>query len=72
MFAARVEFAQEWVQRADFKAIYDPLSNQAYVDRLDQTAGVTLSNKAQLVAALNGGTKTRAQVLMENASRARR
>jgi hypothetical protein len=63
--AARSEFAVEWTQRADFKAAYDGLSNQAYVDKLEQTAGVTLSNKAQLVAALDAGTKTRAQVLRE-------
>ncbi|HEX8423366.1 MAG TPA: Calx-beta domain-containing protein [Pyrinomonadaceae bacterium] len=63
--AAREAFTNEWVQRADFRAIYDGLSNQGYVDKLEQTAGVTLSNKAALVAALNGGTKTRAQVLRE-------
>jgi hypothetical protein len=63
--AARDAFTNEWAQRADFRAIYDPLSNQAYVDKLEQTAGVTLSNKAQLVAALDSATKTRAQVLRE-------
>jgi hypothetical protein len=63
--AKRAAFAGSWVQRADFKAIYDSLSNQAYVDRLEQTAGVTLANKAQLVASLDGQSKTRAQVLRE-------
>jgi Domain of unknown function (DUF4214) len=53
------------VQRADFKAAYDALSNQAYVDKLEQTAGVTLANKAQFVAALDASTKTRAQVLKD-------
>jgi hypothetical protein len=65
VFANRDAFANEWVERPDFRAIYDGLSNQAYVDRLEQTAGVVLGNKAQLVADLNGGTKTRAQVLRE-------
>jgi hypothetical protein len=65
VIAARDAFTNEWVQRADFKAIYDGLSNQAYVDKLEQTAGVTLANKAQLVAALDAQTKTRAQVLRE-------
>jgi hypothetical protein len=65
VIAAREAFTNEWVQRADFKAIYDGLSNQGYVDKLEQTAGVTLANKAQLVAALDAQTKTRAQVLRE-------
>jgi len=57
------QYMNDFVQKPEFKAIYDALSNQAYVDKLEQTAGVTLSNKADLVAALNGGTQTRAQVL---------
>jgi hypothetical protein len=65
VIAARDAFTNEWVQRADFKAIYDGLSNQGYVDKLEQTAGVVLADKAQLVAALDAGTKTRAQVLRE-------
>jgi hypothetical protein len=40
--------------------VYDGLSNQAYVDKLEQTAGIALSNKAQLVADLDQMTKTRA------------
>ncbi|HEV2799471.1 MAG TPA: Calx-beta domain-containing protein [Pyrinomonadaceae bacterium] len=65
VFANRDAFTGEWVQRADFRAIFDGLSNQEYVDKLEQTAGVTLSNKSQLVADLNSGAKTRAQVLRE-------
>jgi hypothetical protein len=65
VFANRDAYMNEWVERADFRAIYDGLSNQAYVDKLEQTADVTLSNKAQLVAGLDGMTKTRAQVLRE-------
>ena len=57
------QYMNDFVQKPEFKAIYDALSNQAYVDKLEQTGGVTLSNKADLVAALNGGTQTRAQVL---------
>jgi uncharacterized delta-60 repeat protein len=65
VFANRDAFTTEWVERADFRAIYDGLSNQAYVDKLEQTAGVTLSNKAQLVADLDQMAKTRAQVLRD-------
>jgi len=61
--ASKIEYMNAFVQRPEFKAIYDGLSNQGYVDKLEQTAGVTISNKADLVAALNGGTQTRAQVL---------
>src|SRR6185295_16149916 len=61
--ASKIEYMNAFVQRPEFKAIYDPLNNQQYVDKLEQTAGVTISNKASLVAALDGGTQTRAQVL---------
>jgi Domain of unknown function (DUF4214) len=61
--ASKIQYMNDFVQRPEFKAIYDGLSNQGYVDKLEQTAGVTVSNKADLVAALNGGTQTRAQVL---------
>jgi len=57
------QYMNDFVQKPEFKAIYDALSNQGYVDKLEQTAGVALSNKASLVSALNGGTQTRAQVL---------
>lgn len=57
------QYMNEFVQKPEFKAIYDGLSNQGYVDKLEQTAGVTLSNKADLVNALNTGSQTRAQVL---------
>lgn len=61
--ASKIQYMNDFVQRPEFKAIYDALSNQGYVDKLEQTAGVTIPNKADLVAALNGGTQTRAQVL---------
>jgi len=61
--ASKDQYMNEFVLKPEFKAIYDALNNQAYVDKLEQTAGVTVPNKANLVAALNGGTQTRAQVL---------
>lgn len=57
------QYMNDFVQKTEFKAIYDGLNNQGYVDKLEQMAGVTISNKASLVSALNGGTQTRAQVL---------
>ncbi|HKG78195.1 MAG TPA: DUF4214 domain-containing protein [Pyrinomonadaceae bacterium] len=61
---SKEQYVNDFVQKTEFKTLYpDALSNQAYVDKLEQTAGVTLSNKATLVAALSGQTQTRAQVL---------
>jgi hypothetical protein len=59
---AKNQYMNDFVLRQEFKNLYDALSNSAYVDKLEQTSGVTVSNKATLVAALNGGTQTRAQV----------
>jgi hypothetical protein len=57
------QYMNDFVLKDEFRAIYDGLNNQGYVDKLEQTAGVTISNKATLVNALNAGTQTRAQVL---------
>jgi len=48
--ARREAFAGSWVARGDFKAAYDSLPNAAFVDKLLQTAGITLANRDQLVA----------------------
>ena len=54
---------------AEFKAIYDGLSNQQYVDKLFQTTGVTptASERTALVNGLNAipATETRASVLQK-------
>jgi hypothetical protein len=57
------QYMNDFVLKDEFRAIYDGLNNQGYVDKLEQMAGVTISNKATLVNALNAGTQTRAQVL---------
>lgn len=57
------EYMNAFVQKSEFKNLYDALNNSGYVNKLEQTAGVTLSNKADLIAALDGGQQTRAQVL---------
>ena len=58
-------FMNSFVQRQEFKNRYDALSNSAYVDALETNAEVVLTNKAALVAALDGNQKTRAEVLRE-------
>jgi hypothetical protein len=60
---AKDQYMNDFVLKDEFKALYDGTSNQGYLDKLEQVSGVTISNKATLVAALNGGTQTRAQVL---------
>jgi hypothetical protein len=59
---AKDQYMNDFVQKAEFKALYDGTTNQGFVDKLEQTAGVVLSNKADLVNALNNG-QSRAQVL---------
>jgi hypothetical protein len=59
----KVALTDAWMQRPEIKTKYDPLSNSAFVQALQTTAGVTVSNAAQLLTDLNGGVKTRAQVL---------
>jgi Tol biopolymer transport system component len=65
--ANRARFPDDFTQRPEFGAIYDSLSNAAYVDRLIQNSGATIPAAArdQLVADLNSGAKTRAQVFRE-------
>ena len=62
--AAKVAYTDAFVLRPAFQSTFN-LSNQAYVDKLEQNAEVTLSNKAALVTALNNSSKTKAQVLRE-------
>ena len=56
--------ADAWMLRPEIQARYPAgMSNADFVQKLLNTAGVTNPNQSQLVADLNGGTKTRAQVL---------
>ncbi|HEX8491831.1 MAG TPA: hypothetical protein VF658_03235 [Pyrinomonadaceae bacterium] len=61
--AKKVTLTNAWMQRAEIQAKYGSLSNAAFVQKLLDTAGVTITNQSALVADLNAGTKTRAQVL---------
>ncbi|HEX8685192.1 MAG TPA: DUF4214 domain-containing protein, partial [Pyrinomonadaceae bacterium] len=55
-------FVEGWVARPAFKAAFDGLSNEQFVERLYANAGVVPSaaERAGLVAALNEGRETRA------------
>ncbi|HEX8636354.1 MAG TPA: matrixin family metalloprotease [Pyrinomonadaceae bacterium] len=59
----RDAYMNAFVQRADFRRLYDSLSNSDYVDALLRMARVTIANRDQLVNNLNTGAQTRAQVL---------
>jgi len=62
--AGKQEFINDFMSRSEFKSKYDPLTDPAdYVNELEQTAGVTLPNKQQLIDDLAAGRMTRAQVL---------
>jgi hypothetical protein len=63
--AAKTALVDEFMRRPEFAARYDSLSNAAYVDRLLNTAGVSLANRQALIDGLDRGTSTRAQVLRQ-------
>ncbi len=63
--ANRARFPDDFSQRPEFGAIFDSLSNAAYVDRLITNTGVTIANRDQLVADLNANVRTRGQVLRD-------
>ena len=62
--AAKVAYANAFVQRPDFLALF-PLSMTAsqYVNALESNADAMLPNNQALIDALNAGTMTRAEVL---------
>jgi serine protease AprX len=63
--ANKQAFVAAWVQRSDFRAIYDGLGNAAFVDTLvANTEGGFNGDRDALVNALNSGT-TRAAVLRQ-------
>jgi hypothetical protein len=65
--AKRTAFADSWTRAAKFTALYpETLTPAQYVDKLLQTAGVTLSGaitRERLVDDLQAGRRTRAEVL---------
>ena len=59
------QLVAEWVKRDEFKIKYDSLTNAQFVGALNANTGnsLTQSERDALVAALNGGTATRTEVL---------
>jgi hypothetical protein len=64
------QFAEKWIARPEFKAVYDGLSNDDYVTALYKNAGIPAPqvNKEKLVAALNAASMNRAAVLLDVAN----
>jgi hypothetical protein len=67
MNANKQAFVNAFVTKAEFRSIYDGLSNTQYVDRLFQTTGVvpTDDERSALINGLNANTETRASVLFK-------
>ncbi|HEV2862689.1 MAG TPA: DUF4214 domain-containing protein, partial [Pyrinomonadaceae bacterium] len=65
-------FLDAWVARPAFKQVFDPLTNEQFVDRLFQNAGVTpeRAERDRLVQDLNEGRATRAAALRRVAENA--
>jgi Domain of unknown function (DUF4394)/Calx-beta domain len=63
--ANKIIFIADFMDRQEFRTKYDSLNNTQYVNTLESTAGITIPNKAALIASLNNGSKTRANVLRE-------
>jgi ribosomal protein L35AE/L33A len=61
------QFADKWVNRAEFKVAYDALSNDAYVNALYKNAGIAAPQTAKdkLVGALNTASMNRSAVLLD-------
>lgn len=60
-------FVAAWMQRPEFRAVYDGLANDRYVSELISNTGVsfTQSERAALVSSLADGSGTRASVLRQ-------
>jgi hypothetical protein len=67
------EFLNAWVERAAFRAAYDNLGNDGYVDALISNTGVSFTDaeRAALVNGLNEATLSRAGVLQQVAQNER-
>jgi len=62
---SKAAYTDAFAQRIEFLIRYSGTSNTAYVEALEQNAEITVTNKADLIAALTSGQKTRGQVLRE-------
>ena len=59
----KTQLAEAWLARQEVQNILGGLSNSAFVQKLETTAGVTLANRNALIMSLDNQSQTRAQVL---------
>ncbi len=64
--ANQKQFADEWVKRPAFKAVYDSMSNADFVNAIYNNAGIVSSQEARnsLVSSLDANNGSRADVLL--------
>lgn len=64
------QFAEKWVNRPEFKAVFDGMSNADYVNALYANVGIVAqqAEKQALVAKIDGASETRAAVLLDVAA----
>ena len=60
-------FVDQFVNKAEFRALYDALNNQQFVDKLFTTTGIVPSDseRSVLVNGLDSGTETRSSVVFK-------
>ena len=60
-------FADDWIERPNFRVLYKDLSSEGYVDRMISNAGISLppAERALIIDKLNKSELTRAAVLLE-------
>jgi hypothetical protein len=65
------KFAANWVARSRFITLYQSLSDERFVDKLSQNAGIrfTSGERSAYISDLKSGATTRAQVLLAIVSR---
>jgi hypothetical protein len=61
------QFALGWVERREFKELYNAKSNDSYVDALTANSGIKLDSaeRTVIIEKLNSGAQTRGQVLLD-------
>jgi hypothetical protein len=61
------DFANNWVERAKFRALYKGSNDDAFIDALTRNAGITLDTetRAAIIDKLKHGALTRGEVILE-------
>jgi hypothetical protein len=60
------QFAERWVERGKFEALYKSMRNERFVDELTANARLTLgpAERTAFIDKLNNGAQTRAEILL--------